>query len=130
MITSLYAALLAILLFTLSLNVIRLRRKHRISHGDGNVPDLQIARSAQANAVDYIPITLLLLLLLELNQTASWLIHLAGIVFTVGRFIHAGGILKARLAGRVLGMHLTLWTILALALLNLASLPWDAIFIS
>ena len=78
MITSLYASLSALLIVRLSLSVIKLRRKNRISVGDGGNEELQLAIRTHSNAVEYIPITLLLLLMLELNGAPKILIHLLG----------------------------------------------------
>ena len=119
MITGLYTSILALLLCWLSLNVIKARRKNRVKYADGGVEELQIARSAQSNAVDYCPITILLLLLLELSNANIWLIHCAGVVFVAGRIIHARGILTDNLRKRVLGMQLTIFTIIPLAILNI-----------
>jgi uncharacterized membrane protein YecN with MAPEG domain len=67
MISSFYAALLALLIVWLSLRVIKLRRTKKVRLGDGGEPELQTAIRAQGNATEYIPISLILLALLELN---------------------------------------------------------------
>ncbi|GAL28409.1 glutathione S-transfersae-related protein [Vibrio variabilis] len=54
MITALYASLLAVLMIWLSFQVIKQRRANQVAYADGGVEALQIARSAQGNAVDYI----------------------------------------------------------------------------
>ncbi|KDM90233.1 MAPEG family protein [Photobacterium galatheae] len=121
MATSFFASVLALWLCWLSIQVIKARRRHQIGYGDGEgkAKDLQLACSAQSNAVNYIPIALILLFLLEESGGADWLIVIAGLVFTAGRVIHGRGILADSLKGRVLGMQLTLWPIIALAVLNL-----------
>lgn len=128
MITALYASFLGLLIVWLSLNVIKFRKKHIIRYGDGNNIDLIIARTAHSNATEYIPVALLLLLLLELNHAGIWVIHLLGVSFVLGRLIHAYGILKKNHFGRVTGMKITLFAIIALAILNLAYLPYDKLF--
>jgi len=120
MAATLYASVLALLLVWLSLNVIRNRRASKVIYGDGGVEALTIARTAQSNAVDYIPISLIMLYALELSVAPVWLVHLSGIVLVAGRLIHARSILREHLRGRVLGMQLTLFNLIALALLNLA----------
>ncbi len=92
MITSIYASLAVLLIVRLSISVIKLRRKYRISLGDGGNEELQVAIRAHANALEYIPITLLLLLMLELNGAPKILIHLLGLVLITGRIIHAIGL--------------------------------------
>ena len=60
MITSVYASLSALLIVRLALLVIKLRRKNRVSVGDGGIEKLQLVIRAHANAVEWIPITLML----------------------------------------------------------------------
>lgn len=67
-VTPLYAALLGLLLLGLSLVVVRLRRKHRVPTGDGGHADLARAIRVQANFVEYVPLTLLLLFMLEMSR--------------------------------------------------------------
>jgi uncharacterized membrane protein YecN with MAPEG domain len=119
MITSIYAALLAILIVGLSLNVIKLRQMGQVILGDGDNLELQSAIRAQGNATEYIPISLILLLLLELSKGHWSLLHIGGIVLLTGRLIHARGLLKGNLRFRVLGMQLTLFNIIYLAIANL-----------
>ena len=44
---------------------------------------------AHANAAEYVPLALLLLLILELNQTQPMLLHVFGCVLIAGRILHA-----------------------------------------
>lgn len=119
MITSIYAALLSLLIVLLSLNVIRLRRSERVILGDGGNSKLQVAIRTQGNATEYIPISLILLLLLELSKGSSVLLHIGGIALLSGRLIHAGGLLTGTIKLRVLGMLLTFSNIIYLAIVNL-----------
>lgn len=122
MITALYAGLTALLIVKLSLGVIALRRKHKVRLGDGGVEELQTAIRIQANATEYIPITLLMILLLEMMNVSLWIIHLAGITLLIGRLIHVNGLKHHDVKKRVLGMQITLFLIIALAVLNIAYL--------
>lgn len=119
MITGIYAALAAFLIVALARNVIGLRRRHKVALGDGGNQDLLAAIRAHANAIEYLPIGLLLLLLLELSQSPVWLIHLLGSVFIIGRLIHANGVSKANISQRIIGMQLTIWLLIIMAVLNL-----------
>ncbi|ODN65469.1 MULTISPECIES: MAPEG family protein [Methylophaga] len=119
MITGIYAALAALLIVALALNVISLRRHHKVALGDGGHQDLLAAIRAHANAVEYLPIGLLLLLLLELSQGPAWLIHLLGSLFIIGRLIHANGVSKAIIPRRIIGMQITIWLLIMMAILNL-----------
>lgn len=125
MISALYVALSALLIIWLSFYVVKIRRKHRISVGDGGNTELLTAMAAQSNAVEYIPIALLLLVTLEYNGGSIWLVHLFGVGLLVGRLIHARYLLIEKLKGRVLGMQITVLVIIALAVLNIVYLPFN-----
>jgi len=122
MATSIYAALLALLIAKLSLAVIKLRRKNRVSVGDGGYEELQLAIRTHANAVEYIPIALMLLLTLELNGAPKILIHILGVTLLVGRILHAMGLSSKDLRKRVLGMRITIYLLIGLAILNISFL--------
>ncbi|AVF93424.1 hypothetical protein AL552_06490 [Vibrio diabolicus] len=128
MITALYASILAILIIWLAVQVIKQRRLNQIAYADGGVEALQIARSAQSNATEYIPITLILMAVLEFNSAYPTWIHLTGIIFVIGRIIHARGILKEDLKRRVRGMQVTFLVILSLVVLNMIYLPYDKLW--
>jgi len=113
------------LIVWLSLNVIKHRRVNKISVGDGGNEVLEVSMAAQSNAVEYIPITLLLLFALELNNANVFLIHAFGILLLLGRVLHARGLLIGNLRLRVRGMQLTLYTMLGLAAVNFIYLPYD-----
>jgi uncharacterized membrane protein YecN with MAPEG domain len=119
MITGIYAALAALMIVTLARNVIGLRRQHKVALGDGGHQDLLAAIRAHANAIEYLPIGLLLLLILELSQGPAWLIHLLGSLFIIGRLIHANGVSKAIIPRRIIGMQITIWLLIMMAILNL-----------
>lgn len=123
MITSLYAAILTLFIVWLSLRVIRLRGSKKVRLGDGGYSELQVAIRAHGNAVEYIPLALVLLALLEFSHARAALIHAGGIVIVAGRLLHARGLLTDTLRYRVLGMQLTLFALIALAVANLAYLP-------
>ncbi len=118
-----YVSLSAFIIGWLSLNVIKQRRKHHISIGDGGVDDLKIAMAIQSNAVEYIPISLILILSLEYNNANIWLVHSLGVLFLLSRFIHPWSILTENLKWRVISMQITFYTIIALAVLNIIYLP-------
>lgn len=123
-----YASLSAILIVWLSLNVIRKRRKYQVSIGDGGNEDLMSSMAAQSNAIEYIPIALLLLFALEFNNANSLIVHLSGLALISGRIIHAKGILSSNLKTRVLGMQITIYTIIGLAVINFVYLPYAELF--
>ena len=123
-----YASVSAFLITWLSLNVIRKRRENRVSIGDGGNLELKTAIAAQSNAIEYIPIALLLLFALEYNEANVLIVHFLGLSLIAGRIIHARGIISDTLNVRVLGMQITFFTIIMLAITNLIYLPYENLF--
>lgn len=121
---TLYASLSALLICWLALNVVKSRKKNSIGYGDGGVDELIVARSAHSNAIETILIALILLYGLEINGGELWMIHLFGASLLIGRVLHAKGMLSKRLSFRKLGMKITAFTIVALAILNVAYMPY------
>lgn len=119
LISSLYISCSAMLIVWLSLQVIKLRHRHKISIGNGNISELETAIAAQHNTIEYIPIMLLLLIAMEVNQVSVILIHLFGILILLGRSLHAKAMLTNNMALRVRAMQITIWTIILLAVANL-----------
>ena len=128
MVSALYASIFTLIIVWLSLNVIKNRRRHKISLGDGGIEELQIAIGTQANAVEYLSFALILLFALELNNANVWLVHCFGMAFIVGRWFHARGLYLKRLKHRVLGMQITIFCLVGLAIANLIYLPYGKIF--
>lgn len=126
-ITGLYAALVALLMMGLAIRVIRLRRRTSIGLGDGGNRAVACAARAHGNAAEYVPLALILLLVLELNQTLPMLLHVFGIVLVIARVAHAIGLSQTPgvSAGRAIGAGLTLLVILAMA----AMLIWQYVVI-
>ena len=118
MITSIYAAIAGLFLIFLSLRVIRLRRSRKVSIGSAEVPELERAMRVQSNFVEYTPITLLLLFLLEHGGASGWVLHLFGLGFAVSRLLHFLGMRSPEAPGmmRVAGILGTFAVIAALSL--------------
>lgn len=127
MISAIYAALAALLIVWLSLRVIKLRRAKKVIFGDGGETDLQVAIRAQGNATEYIPILLILLTLLEWSGGHPALIHAGGVAIILGRWVHARGLQCANLDQRVLGMQITIFTLMGLAIANLGYVAYSAL---
>ncbi|PRD14050.1 MAPEG family protein [Pantoea coffeiphila] len=127
MVSALYVVFGALLIIKFSLDVVRLRRQYRISIGDGGVSDLQLAIRIHGNAVEYIPLAALLLVMMEMNGADIWLIHLLGLFFFFGRLLHAWGLRSRTMLWRRNGMILTLLTLLGMIIVNLIFLPWDLV---
>lgn len=125
-ITSLSAAVLGVLCVILSLKVVAIRRKEKISVGDGGNESLLRAMRSQANLLEYAPIALILIGCAELNGVPRWLLGLVAIAFVAGRVLHPAGLrdVDAPFSARVLGMQLTLVSMLVLCALNVLWLGW------
>ena len=91
-VTMLYAALLGILLITLSWGVSKVRLREHVSLGAGEVSDLESAIRAHGNFIEYVPFALILLMLAESAATPTWLLHTLGGSLLAGRLLHAYGI--------------------------------------
>lgn len=120
-ITGLYAALFALLVIGLALRVMLLRRRNGLGLGDGGNRSVACAIRAHGNAAEYVPLALVLMLVLELNQTWPWLLHVFGIALLLARLYHAQGLSKTPgySRGRSIGAAATLLVILAMAVLLL-----------
>ncbi|CUH63722.1 Inner membrane protein YecN [Thalassovita autumnalis] len=89
--TPLYAGLAALLFLYLSVRVIGTRRSEKVSVGDGANKAMIKAMRTHSNCAEYAPISLLLLLLVELQGAPTWAVHVLGVMFLAGRLLHAIG---------------------------------------
>ncbi|KLN96385.1 MAPEG family protein [Moellerella wisconsensis] len=128
MVSSLYAVLGALLLIKLSLNVVKLRTQYRVAYGDGGFYELQTAIRVHGNAVEYIPMSLLLLLFMEMNGAHVWMIHLCGIILIAGRILHSYGLKNREYYWRRSGMTATYLSMVLMVIANIYYLPWVQIF--
>lgn len=71
----LYAGLLALLFVVLSLRTLLMRRRLRIAVGDGGNPALLRAMRVHANSAEYVPLTLLLIALVESAGARPLYVH-------------------------------------------------------
>ena len=119
LIAGLYAGLGALLIIVLAMRVMWLRNTHGVGLGSGGHESLARAIRAHANAIEYLPIALLLLVVLAFEQTRPWLLHVFGIVLIAGRSLHAIGLSGSpgRSFGRATGIALTVLVMLAMAVL-------------
>jgi len=107
-ISSMYIALLALLMLGLAVLVVKMRMRFKVGIGDEGHEPLMLAIRTHANAVEYVPIALLLLISLENTWQLPWLTHLMGSTLFLGRILHAiglsqsGGESKSRFWGVVL----------------------------
>ena len=128
MVSALYVVLGALLLIKLSYDVVRLRMQYRVAFGDGGFYELQTAIRVHGNAVEYIPIAAVLLVLMEMNGAEVWMIHICGLMLMVGRLMHYYGLRNREAHWRRFGMTATYLSLVLMVLTNIFYLPWDLIF--
>ena len=90
-ITGLYLAFLALLYAVLGLQVSRLRRGNRVLFGDGDNRELRSAIRAHANFIEYVPLIVLMIALLEMSGTPAARIHWLMGLLLIARLLHPLG---------------------------------------
>jgi uncharacterized membrane protein YecN with MAPEG domain len=75
----------------LALRVVMQRRKGAIGLGDGGDRDLQQCIRVHANAIENLPLALLMLLVLELRGIPAPWLHGLGAALILARILHAWG---------------------------------------
>jgi uncharacterized membrane protein YecN with MAPEG domain len=121
-ITALYAGLLALFVVALAGRVANLRFSTHQGLGDGDDVTLRRAVRVHGNAIENIPLALLLLLLAELlGLPPNWL-HAFGIAIVVGRLLHAFGLSRhsGYSRGRFFGIGVTWIAISTMAVVLIA----------
>lgn len=128
MVSALYAVLGALLLLKFSTEVVKLRSQYRIAYGDGGFSELQNALRIQSNALEFIPITIVLLLFMEMNGAFTWMIHICGILAIAARLMQYYGFHYHLANWRRLGFSTSLFTLVLIVLANLWYMPWELVF--
>ena len=118
-ITALYAGICGLLLVLFAVRVSFTRGQQKVDLGDGGKDPMLRAIRVHGNAAEYVPITLLLMLLLEMQNSYHWFLHAAGITLVVSRLLHAQGLMRsAKLTpGRLVGTGLG-WGLIAVLSLD------------
>ena len=86
-ITPLYAGLLAFWFLVLSVKVVQ-RRQRGIALGDGGDSRMLRLIRGHGNFAEYVPLILLMMALLELGHTSTYVLHALGIGLLVARLLH------------------------------------------
>ncbi|TLM77717.1 MAPEG family protein [Microbulbifer harenosus] len=123
-ITALYAGLCALLVLALAFKVVGFRRGKKVGIGTGGDKEGSILIRAHANAVEYIPLALILMLIAELNGLAPLWLHCLGGALVFARLLHAIGLIGGKGGyhpGRFFGTLLTWLVIATLALIDIAA---------
>ena len=120
-ISALYAGLCGLLIIFLAVNVTNFR-KRGVREGHADFAAMNVAIRAHGNAVEYIPIAMLLLYLAEQSGTSTLWLHILGAAFVLSRAGHAWGFITSNggtSKGRFLGTATTFLIIAILAVLNI-----------
>ena len=124
MITALYASMLGFIYIKLSKNIIQLRRKYNVTLGHKKHADLEQAIRGHANFSEFVPLGLILLACLEINNVHYFVVLSLGGLFFLGRVFHAKSFLKEKIdiSLRVKGMQFTFWSIMLMSGMNIFSI--------
>ncbi|NVK21368.1 MAG: MAPEG family protein [Kangiellaceae bacterium] len=119
--TPVYAALLALIILLLAFKVVLLRRKHKVGIGTKGERDLAQAVRVHANAIEYVPITLIVMVCAEWLGAGALIINICGACLLFGRILHAYGL--GRSAGVSFGRYYgTIFTWLAIVIASMSVL--------
>lgn len=120
-ITLIFASLLALLLLGIVVPIVRRRISQRVGIGTGGDKQLARAIRVHGNFIEYVPMALLMLLLLELSGLAATWLWTFGGVLLAARILHAYGLSRSAgtSPGRGLGAALTFVVIAVMAVTGL-----------
>jgi len=91
-ITLLYAGILSLMAIVLGLGAGTIRGKAGISIGDGGMPALHVAMRRHGNFIEWVPMILITLGLLEMHGVGATAMHSRGAGLVVARVLHAMGL--------------------------------------
>jgi uncharacterized membrane protein YecN with MAPEG domain len=120
-IAALTASALSVLYIRLAFGVIALRRKHGVRLGTGQHDELEAAVRAHANFAEYVPLTLLMIAIAEINHGAWPITLLAAALLVFGRLNHARALARDNIPLRVRGMKATFAAIATAVVANLSA---------
>lgn len=119
-VTSLLALPLTFLLIGLAYRVAALRIRNRIGLGVGSNKTLARAMAAHGNAMENIPVALILMALAEIQSANPIFLSVLGVVFVMARVMNALGVSQhsGRSFGRFYGILLSWLVIIILVVSN------------
>lgn len=88
-ISAIYIALCGLLMLILAARVATGRIKYELAVGDGGIRSFQGVIRAHSDAVEYIPMALLMLVAAENSGAEGWMIHGLGTLLLASRVVHA-----------------------------------------
>jgi uncharacterized membrane protein YecN with MAPEG domain len=114
-ITSLFAATFAVALVALSFPISLRRLKVGDMVGDSTDEGLRRRIRAQGNFIEYVPLGVVTLGLVEAQGAAVWFVVMIGALLVIGRALHAAGMFSASGPLRGFGMIATYLALLIAA---------------
>ena len=121
-VSPIYSGFLVVLIIFLAYRVTGYRRTEGIPIGDtGASKAMKRAIRTHANSVENIPLGIILLMILELNNLTPWLLHSCGSVLLLSRFSYAWGMYRQEGAssGRFFGTLFTWLCLLLMVIINM-----------
>jgi hypothetical protein len=119
-VTSIIAALAALLYIALAMRVIGVRRSDKVSLGDAANKTLETRIRQNGNFNEYVPLALILMAIAELQNAPRLLLIVLGLAILGGRLAHVYGLENVHNAvGRKLRTYGMLSTFLSLVVLSL-----------
>jgi uncharacterized membrane protein YecN with MAPEG domain len=103
--TALYAGILGLMAIGLAFPAGSLRGRKKISIGDGGDPELLLAMRRHGNFAEGVPITLIVIGLIEMGGVSGTVIHILGAGLVVSRISHAAALKADTIqgVGRIIG---------------------------
>ncbi len=90
-VTAMTAAILTLLFLFLSFQVVKQRLRTETSFGAGNDEHMDLVRGCHSNLIEYTPITIIMLALLELSSANHIALMVLATIFIAARFLHVFG---------------------------------------
>lgn len=111
-----FAGLFGVLNLWLAYRCVRIRLNGPGGIGDLGIPALKARMRAHANFVEYTPFVLILMVLLESAGASSRVLQWAGLVYAIGRVLHAFGVERPRFTMQFIGAVSSWAVLLALSI--------------
>ncbi len=111
-VTAVFTALLALMLVGISVRITYLRAQKKVNLFDGGDPDLGRAIRVQGNFIEYVPMALALMGMIEWLGAKPWIVYLSGAALLVARLAHAWSLYSGNFQARVFGTTTT-WIVIA-----------------
>lgn len=113
-ITSLYTGILALIMIFLAYRTSARRTQAKINLGTGNDEIMERRSRAFGNFIEFAPMFILLMAMIEVQGYGTVYVHILGIITVIGRVLHALGMTHSIkiINGRFVGAILTYLSLL------------------